>query len=491
MANFTLNSTTIRDLFIAIQDSVLEDTSKHKPFSTRSAYYLKLFTYIVIGMSLLTVLIYEAEFPLNMANGFTPLTMQVWVLFKALTHALYLYIVFNILVFSQPMEGLFPQHFVIPTLLLGAQGLYTLSLAFPRSSEMFRTASYGTFIALFLLWLIRDWGEGKNPEKNKAETTLWVLIEFVAIIIFIIFLRYPGFNSDFNESHINTKDLAVGMSVLFYLVVRLFHSLVKDENYASIYKRFKTHIAQLSQPNLPSITGSMDCVLDFGCGDGERLAQLLSWMKISPKEVYCYEKDSRWEKEFNARNTTNAWRFINGKETDLLTIAKKADLLYFSHVLYEEKTVHEIIRVIQNTKPNALVVFRGNGPKSIFVAISFIKSRSLTADNRSHIWIDTFLKMVIDQAQLVSVDCSKSMQNLLQPDCEVLQTYPIAYLHDLTDFLHYLYDDPCNDIQILNRFANLVRKVHGIDSLPCDDVLFFFRHDPSKTSSNLLAVTNK
>lgn len=460
------------------QHSVLERHGADAPFSIRMASKWRLGVWLAIIVSLFSVLILETEFTnITYHGGFQPIRTQGLVFLKVLVHCYYLYLTFNLLVFSQPLERLFLQQLILPIILFLAQFCYVLFVAF-RSQAWLHDVSYGLFMSLFFLWGLRDWGELRNPNRQKREIQLWLIVEIVALAIFILFLFVS--ESKIRFFHLAPKDLAVGFSVSIFMITRQIHQLVKDENYVSVYQRFKENLQLTKLPTISSIDAqiakTIKNIFDFGGSDGDRLKQILGWLQITPATVVCYEKDGRWEEEFK-----KVWpdqTFITRDSCTSLPVnrIKEADLFVFSHVLYEERNVSEIANLIKHAKPGALMLFRGNGPNSIFVAVSFIKSRATLQGNRSHIWIDVFLKRLVKDAELERVDTAKGD---FDPDAVVRQVYPIDSKGRIVTFLKYLYEDRRGDIDVLDCLAKQMKTIQKEEYLPCDDVIFIFKKSNS------------
>lgn len=118
-------------------------------------------------------------------------------------------------------------------------------------------------------------------------------------------------------------------------------------------------------------------ILDFGCANGRRGVELLTFLKVYVPSIcsktlrlVAYDTNPAWEAYFReslSKVTING-KFITNE--DDIKRCNSIDVIYISHLLYSRRSPKHIMRMFPNAGPKTIIIVRGAAPSSFFWATS-------------------------------------------------------------------------------------------------------------------------
>lgn len=438
-----------------------------------------------------------------------PATIRLaWVGMAAAVSALhisYLLLVSDLLILSQPVESLRFQRFVLPLLLLIAYLAYAVV---PLSEQWFGypfakialRLSYAVFAALYFYWFLRDTFElyETTDRKRRRELRVWRVVEGAlgALLALEVLHASPSQNpTDFLarrpspgnllagfiswndvQGIVHTKDVAVLVCLGFYVVWRYLDRGSAGAVYSDVYTSYLSHVVAsvptLSPGPRAALRGVRSRVCDYGCGNGERTLQLLTMLgdSGSPYQgVDGFDPDGSWEDGFLSR-LPKGTRFFSRRER---VRPNDYGLVHVSHLAYDYPSVGAVAEFLRKCKPGTIVVVRGCSVRSPFTAVSSTTTASLFDEGSTHLWERSFLLALAERAGLERVS-ARGRRGDPGADAKLEQVYSLRGkgLQDLCSLLCLLYGERATERT--RHYLSRLRET-GADSIPNDDVIYFFR----------------
>lgn len=467
-----------------VRKIVLEDEHADQPLTLKNAFAFRTFTWLCIIAAAYCVL-YAGLAPRSGQIGGLAAKVFGKAFFAGL-HLAYLYLVFWLLIFSQPPERLYKQRMLFPFLLMTAYVLYALSvyLIWEQNwltvGKYLHIAAYMFFIALYGLWFFRDYFEWKMIYNHAAEKFFWWGLECLSIIVLIGGIYYAFEKQPWTvaPAWVN-KDITVAGCLLLWIGRTVFVELAKRDNYMTLYRDYLLNntIHNSNTISLPIRSASYN-VLDYGCADGTRLNQILTWMGMSVgssdygnSEVTGFERDVNWHEAFY-RNMAGMKKYTpTNLQEEVSKNINKYNLIILSHILYDLDTVDDLIRLLKKCQPNTCIVMRGAGPKSFFTAFSLAYSLRLIAPTKSHLWLSVNMVKIVNEVKLERVNTNLGTH----PDAIVDQQYSLINggVEHAAKLIQHLYGDIAG-IRAKEYFGGLMRNSKQT-ILPNDDLIYVYK----------------
>lgn len=419
----------------------------------------------------------------NASNGIASLVYNTFMAIGlTMVHIYYLYIVLNLLVFQNPIEKLYKQQLVYPILLIIAYLFYALQVALHysinpdlfRHESLCKVVSLSVFAFLYFLWLIRDYLVFKKTPCS--DTAFWMGAELFSIICLVlsIIFEYNGIPEVINNSFfifLLSQNGPVFICALLFLGINSLSRLErKERTYVHLYGEYLRH------NDLPGKKGKMkinldypiDRIVDFGCGNGKRLEENLSFLDGLPNkmnlEVIGYDRREYFSGEFCSNVTNKIFKSV-GFVSDVDDISlDKNNLVIISHVLYEPATVRKVTTFLSKCPKGTLVFFRGASPNSFFVSTSFACSNALNRKNKCHLWYSVWLEQITRNIGLELMDTMKVHQNYKLSNGGIIAAYQLINLLYSGIFAKRLDD-----------YFGQLKKYSRLNFVSNDDLIFLYK----------------
>lgn len=396
-----------------------------------------------------------------------------------LLHLTYLYLVFNIFILGRAIEAIRPADVLIPFLLIIVYCLYGLhSLAYNKGevllSERMEMAAYLLFICLYAAWLVKDLRSTKW--RDKAEATFWIFIDAIVIGVLITHIVGLWGNGIHLLSYsVTGKDIATVLCIVLWAAARVYTQDQSRRHYSSEYRTYLT-FNNVSSPasRIPSfdLPRSNLRIVDFGCGDGTRLIQQITWFKEAGRiddnaniVVTGHDRDDSWKTAYDThcKDANFVASFRGEMCQELEDDIRAADVILLSHVLYELKSCNSIQKLVDMAKSGAIVIARGTAAKSYFTVVNLAFSRRFLKPTISHLWQQHGLNLLKRGNMLISLG-----------ECYVDQTYDLQRggARAAVELLSYLYGTEASELA-QEYFDSMLHE--GRTTVSNDDIVVYLR----------------
>ena len=460
---------------------VFEDEAQ-KPLSIKTADFIK--GSIVIILILISAAVLFANLSIKAYSIEDNAKHVLTAIFYTGIHISYLFVVFNILILDCPVEKLHIQRLIFPIILLLAYVFYalqvwahtTLNISIGYLEQVFKIISLSLFSILYILWFFRDIFEYK--EEKRPISFFWIAGEGVSLILLTIGI-YNEIIGKSTYSFWTSQNGPIVICLCIYLFYRVSDELFHDqERYKDLYDNYLKYNIVETPPAVDLNISNHDSlnILDFGCGDGRRLIENLSWIKdLDKTKITVIGCDRR--KCFKSKFTDNLDKakiensFISNIEK---VNPKDFDIIILSHILYEQSVSDIVLSFLKKCKQNTLIYFRGASPNSFFVSTSFAGSNTIgiftRKKNRSHLWYSIWLENIKDDSKLIRLN---KIQN--KADYIVKQQYNIAKQDGIDSaslLLKKLYRGA-----LANRtddYFRALKEYANIDEISNDDLIYIY-----------------
>ena len=364
----------------------------------------------------------------NASNGIASLVYNTFIAIGlTMVHVCYLYIVLNLLVFQNPIEKLYKQQLVYPVLLIVAYSFYALQVALHYSIDpdlfkyesLCKVISLSIFAFLYFLWLIRDYLVFKKTPCS--DTAFWMGAESFSIICLVlsIVFEYNGVPEAFDNPFLLfllSQNGPVFICALLFLGINFLSRLERRERtYVHLYGEYLRYNYLPGRKGKIKFDFPIDRIVDFGCGNGKRLEENLSFLDRIPNkkdiEVVGYDRREYFSGEFCSNVTNKTFKSVDFvSDMDDIRLDKNS-LVIISHVLYEPATVSKVTRFLSRCPKGTFVLFRGASPNSFFVSTSFACSNAINRKNKCHLWYSVWLGQITGNIGMETVGAMKVRQN--------------------------------------------------------------------------------
>jgi 2-polyprenyl-3-methyl-5-hydroxy-6-metoxy-1,4-benzoquinol methylase len=482
------------NIFDLFKDFIIPEKSDVQPLSVGNACRIKILTIILCSIALVCVLfvnIYRGS--INFGNG-NYLSKSIVAIVLTLLHIFYLWLVFRTIIIDRPVENLFWQFIIFPVLLATAYSAYAAEIAISISynvnlakhREIYKNISYLLFFISNLLWFIRDVYE--VYKCNKKSSLWWIIGELITITIFGIV--YCGGNPEISIFDVNIDLHPFNGPVFAYCIVYFLSIMFNSQSaeYANIYK---SYLDSLYIPhNMQDMTvqtvidEEQKDILDFGCGCGKRIFENLTLLgniikKQIPerniKSITGIDEDQSFGdsfcecmKKYNIRNF-NFYYDIN------INKMSKYNIIFISHVLYDERAFLQIKKFLSKVQPGALIFIRGSSPYSLFVIAEIICTNRLFSwynfgknKNRPHLWYAFWYKSLINDKEL-SLEIINKTPYIVNQVCDIQKT---ENRNGISTLLSHLYQNLDNSL--VNKYLSGVYSCE-ISNIPNYDWIYVLR----------------
>ena len=477
----------VRRVFVERPDS--------NPLPFLPAKILRLATVVVIIVATDAALYHGLVLRPQTAN--VDLAELVGISLVTLFQLAYLWLVFWLLIFSQPLEKLYLQRAWIPGLLVLA---YLVFAEYAKVHNQFggigrdrgvKVVANVVFFVLYTIWLARDvslYFDTRSP-VDRVDPALWIPIELVIISVLVLQITMPQWPqlTDWLPPVISMvqKEQIITLCTMVWPVARWLHYVSLDGAY------HRTYLAYMANANVLDIraVGTLDLTkidaqrcFDFGCGDGTRTVETLRMLGMrdtSPVVVVGFDKNESWRphyletvlKSFAAGVASDQVKFITKLE-DSPFAAPQYDLIILAHVVYEQWTLRKIIAFLAQCREGAYVVVRGSSPRSIFISVSRAFCSRLWRPPMTHLWYTHALARL---QKMASLDRLSGTDAVHVPDIEIKQEYKLTNggPETLSDFLRHLYGDRAGTLA--KEHLRVLRDDGNVVSIPNDDWVYLFR----------------
>lgn len=474
-----------RTLVNFIKKVVYEDKSV-QPLKVKPAGIIKKLVVLVLFVVSVVVLY------INLSNKSFTIMDNLKHVFYAIVitymHVTYLYIVLNNLILVNPIERLYKQQLIFPVLLVFSYLFYALQItaAFSMNHSFysleihFKVISLSLFCLLYLLWLLRDIFE--YIENKKALSIIWMIGDVFSIFLLCCGLYFQVYQIEIDNTLVDFMT-SINGPILICLLIYMFYrtisnNFIDEESYRFVYDKY---LSNNKIENPPSITipipeGEMK-ILDFGCGDGRRLLENLSWINNLSDDklltIWGYDKRKCFKDVFEDKfeNSGKKVSFISNLD-DFNAI--ELDMIILSHVLYEQTVVEEVSAFLQTCKKGVIVYFRGASPNSFFVSTSFAGSNALNLfsrkKNKCHLWYSIWLEDITREVGLEHLDSIGYPYKYI-----VKQNYNISSkvgIESASELLRRLY---AGELALRsNTYFQSLKDIAGQSHISNDDLIFMY-----------------
>lgn len=461
---------------------VLEDDTQ-KPFSIGVADKLKgtiIIILIIVSIAVLFANLYNKAYSIE-----DNLKHVIWAIFLAGTHVSYLYIVLNILILGNPIEKLYWQRLTFPIILLFAYIFYaleiwaslSLNIPFSHYEQIFKLISLFLFLLLYILWLLRDYFEYKKDKKTI--NLIWIAGELLSIVS--LFIGICVVIKDEEYSWIASQNSPVIICLLIYIFFRyLYEHIQEQERYTDIYTHYLSYnkIRNDISIDLKLNNNSKELtILDFGCGDGSRLLENLSWIiniSFPSIKVVGFDKRRTFESKYEKiKDKIKTYIFVSDIEE---LKPEEFDIVIISHVLYEQPVVNMLFSFLKKCKKDTIIFFRGASPNSFFVSMSFAGANTFSIfsrkKNRSHLWYSIWLEEIKSGVPLERFN--KNIESY-KPDYVIEQDYDISKKEAIESagfLLRKLYNGTFANRA--DEYFNNLHKYSNYKTIPNDDLIYLY-----------------
>jgi hypothetical protein len=238
----------------------------------------------------------------------------------------------------------------------------------------------------------------------------------------------------------------------------------KRDNYFDNINLIKDYLSKINNAT----------IIDFGCGDGKRLIELLELLGIEPRtdlKIIGYDSNKKWECFFNEKlaNYSNIF-FSNKKKLEEYRRGIQFNIIFSSHTLYYRGAEQGLIKIIKTCSPGTPVIIRGASPNSFFYAVSTAYTLRLLFPTYSHTWIDNSLNNLINKCKLNRINgklAAKRPDFIIQ---QYIETKDVP-INVSTDLLGYLYG---NTVKALTQEYFYALKSSEVEFIPNDDFVYAF-----------------
>lgn len=401
----------------------------------------------------------------------------IFTIVSTIIHVIYLYILFDILIFRHPLEKkIWLIKLLIPVFLVLAYVSYTLKswAAIYASSdwgEIIGVFSIVCFFILYLLWAINDY---------KYKNNIWFFLDIISIVLLIIIQSTQGWISSRGkwEQFAFSPNGVVAFSVIAYVGLELYSTIEnKGLKYQNYYRNYRDNNQVILPPAIYIDFSSFKDgvkIMDFGCGSGERLKneynEWITWKNFPIQKIIGVDKIAEYKNSFTA-NVKNAFESRISEENIFFKnkVSKKdfrnVDLVIISHVTYYYKVVKQITKYLKSCKTGTYIMIRISSPNSFFVPVSIAGANNIFSfkSNRGHLGI-FWLNRIKEKAKLEQVH--KYL---------VKQSYPIndEYKREsLSILLNHLYD---GNLAFRIEDYLLSLSENDISAIPNDDLIYILK----------------
>ena len=523
--------------------------SINPPFTTRLSRLILFFLVLIAGISLVTSTILRNRAIAETTLGeVTVAQLKNALILSILTsmHILYMLIVVNINVlkdirFPKSRSDIFKRYLTIALCLAYAAPLLvylvgTISvrtsghsgssyLSFGPTSGTSKVSALVLFLVVYSLWLYCEVVEYSESRRNTHlarphilnTIKTWIAIEASSIITILtgiaVTLWYDtpecAALSDRNAclwffqtrdifgnqvSLVEWKDTFVGACLVFFLVRTVHHnSSPQTEIYPTWYASYVDAIVfkaadhnfaidQMSSLKEELLRGR---ILDFGCGDGKRLEQLLSY-------VFGLTETQRKAMRIDGLDPNAAWksRFVFGENSFMVALSgddAKYDVFHLSHVLYEPSSTLAAIDTIRSSAVDgALICVRGASANSPTYLLSVALASKMLGYHPHHHWIELHLHRLVRACNLSPMIGEKrDFQNnhfhpVLHPNITVKQTISVRNEDTLSAVLGAIFAD---ESRVFSSEVISSIRAARVTEVPVDDNVYIFRYSKSPTTA--------
>jgi len=460
---------------------VIEDEETQKPLSIGIADGLK--GVIIIILVLISAAVLFANLSIKAYSIEDNARHVLAAIFYTGIHISYLLVVFNMLILDRPIEKIYIQRLIFPIILLFAYAFYaaqvwaltTMNMSIGHLEQVFKVISLLLFVLLYILWMLRDIFEYK--EEKKPISIYWIIGEFVSLILLVIGI-YNEVTGNSNNSFWTSLNGPIIICLVVYFFYRISDELFHDQrSYKDLYDSYlKYNITAPLSIDLNLSNHNQLKILDFGCGDGNRLVDILSWIKdLDKTKISITGCDSR--KCFNSTFTDNMTKhqYTNNFVSNFKKInPAEYDIIILSHVLYEQSIANLILKFLKKCKRDTIILFRGASPKSFFVSTSFAGSNTISLftlkRNRSHLWYSIWLDKIKDDAGLVRRNSTSTLADYTVE--QIYNTEENNAIETANLLLKKLYRGA-----LANRtddYFKALKTYAGIDKIPNNDLIYIY-----------------
>jgi SAM-dependent methyltransferase len=386
----------------------------------RTAIMLKMIGWGCVLFAAVAVLYSGLSAPITAPYGNTYRTDILVAAMVTLVHLAYLYIVFSQNLLEKAVENVRVTDLLFPFLLIVVYVLYGVhSIAFnmgkPILAHQLELSAYGAFIVLYIAWFLKDYRS--SEWRDKHVTAVWCFADLVAIVMLFAY-AFGAWRDGVRLLNytVTPKDMATAMCIVIWLAFRWFAEMLSRTHYRAQYREYlrfnEAAVIEKNELARVRLEKSAVSVVDFGCGDGTRLVQLITWMRAdgalrpdATVEVVGFDRDHTWADDF-IKTATDAGinaRFIGADRDSFVENLALADIVLLSHVLYELSTVRFLGEALAKVEKHAVVVARGTAASSYFTVVNLAYSRRFPRPTISHLWQSHGLQSLIDKGLLTKV----------------------------------------------------------------------------------------
>jgi SAM-dependent methyltransferase len=370
------------------------------------------------------------------------------------------------------------------------------------------------FFFVYLLWLYCERVELRHARLDKRldkqhilrPKQIWTAIETVCLLviggsfIWVLFeVRHECYESNrakclwfferwdpFNHKAllIEPKDLFIGLCLAYFLFLKIGRgdSSPETEIYTNWYRDYvsATRIVRVDTFLPPNVTADIrvelgqGSILDFGCGDGERLRQLIIFLlggktDIKKLRITGVDRNGYWDD-----------KFVFGPEKFEVSVPEhpaQFDVIHLSHVLYETSTTAAAIDVIlQRARPGTLVCVRGASANSPTYLLSVALGSNMLNYHPHHHWKPLHLEKLVRECGLLPVirlsqGHSKHPIEGRPPDIVFRQTINIENEGTLSSVLGAIFPDS----REFSKEVLSALRAAKVKRISMDDELYLFR----------------
>lgn len=399
------------------------------------------------------------------------------VLFTAVSIT-YILIVFRESIIEKSVDEMFFESLIPPIILSIAYIFYyfqieahmSIDIGTSNNEFIFKICSLTSFIIYYIFSLLRAIYNLKL--KSKRESIASIIGNIFSLVIITIAIYDKN-----NDNIFLSQNGAILISLIVYFIIKIC-DLMDADAYKNIYANYllNNHVKETSPLNIGIRENTDITILDYGCGNGKRLSENLGLIKNIDRnhtKIVGYDKRSTFKNGFI--DTLKTLGFSSTFTSDIAQLPiKDFDIIIFSHVIYEQRTVSDIIAFLNKCEPGTKIFIRGASPNSFFVTSSFAASTAyfIGSTNRSHFWYSTWLREIALKSRLKRLDGTKTTL----PDRIIKQDYSIdscSAIEAAGTLISYLYSGAY--ARCLSRHFEDLEAYGGVTEVPNDDIIFLYQ----------------
>ncbi|HEY7370831.1 MAG TPA: hypothetical protein VIF57_01540, partial [Polyangia bacterium] len=421
-----------------------------------------------------------------------------------LVHISYLYLVLFDHVFARPVRSGSKLDLLLAYLLC----LAYVTTGLEVTLGWHRHWSLLVFLVLYVGWVRHSVKELSAHEpgvrsSQVAIVTSWLLID-VLLMVALAASAFAHFVFGWHPDRIvgdywGVKDVIIAISLSMWLFSSIVQRVTSSSEFNLHYPAFlgalvtgdkEVHEATLELLKEDIGQRSRVKVLDFASASSPSTGDIMEAIGVDLRsaEVVRYDHDRKWT-DISELPRYVEQRFVL-EPSEAFEFACEADVILVSHSLYVRKNILDVVEILRVAKKDALVVFTGFAPSSMFAWISAHHSRALVTLSLEHLWNSEHLAYVVQKAKLANVirgpnqgastfDRDHWVEETGGPFAIMRKTLRVdkRSIAPVVGFIDVVYGDAVADLseEIFEQMLRILPDELSGAWIPCDYLIYLFK----------------